>query len=92
MKNGGKLSPHIHEYGWLSGSVYINVPPKLNTDSGNLVVCTTDKHELVSDKYKKSIDVVTGSLCIFPSSLYHHTIPFKSDEERIVLAFDIVPK
>ena len=39
MKSGGKIKPHIHDYGWLSGSVYINVPPKLNINSGNLVVC-----------------------------------------------------
>jgi tetratricopeptide (TPR) repeat protein len=90
MKNGGKLSPHMHDYGWLSGSIYINVPPKKKADSGNLVVCIDDKE---SDKNsKKSIDVVTGSFCLFPASLLHYTIPFLSDEERIVLAFDVVPK
>ena len=40
---------------------------------------------------KKSIDVVTGSLCLFPSSLLHYTIPFESEENRIVLAFDMIP-
>ena len=40
---------------------------------------------------KKIIDVVTGNLCLFPSSLYHYTIPFESEEERIVLAFDVTP-
>jgi tetratricopeptide (TPR) repeat protein len=93
MKNGGKLDAHIHEEGWISGSIYINVPPKSNRDSGNLVVCTNDeKYEQSDDKNKQSIDVVTGSLCLFPSSLMHYTIPFESDEERIVLAFDMVPK
>jgi len=38
MKSGGKLKPHIHEHGWLSGSLYINVPRKIKADSGNLVV------------------------------------------------------
>ena len=38
-----------------------------------------------------SIDVRTGSLCLFPSSLLHYTIPFEADEDRIVLAFDVVP-
>mgnify|MGYP002003914604 CR=1 FL=1 len=90
MKSGGKLIPHIHESGWISGSVYINVPPKLKTDSGNLVVCIDEKNDL--EENKKSIDVVTGSLCLFPSSLHHYTIPFESNEERIVLAFDVIPK
>ena len=93
MKTGGKLAPHIHEFGWLSGSIYINVPPKLEADSGNLVVCINDQVSESENKInpKKTIDVVTGSLCLFPSSLYHYTIPFESKEERIVLAFDAKP-
>ena len=94
MKSGGKLSSHMHEKGWVSGSVYINVPPKLKTDSGNLVVCIDDKkyETKTSQNTKKIINVNTGSLCLFPSSLHHYTIPFESEEERIVLAFDVIPK
>jgi tetratricopeptide (TPR) repeat protein len=92
MKSGGALNPHIHERGWLSGGIYINVPSKLNTDSGNLVVGLDDeKDRSGGDDNSQSIDVVTGSLCLFPSSLHHYTIPFKSKEDRIVLAFDVVP-
>jgi len=93
MKSGGELRPHMHEKGWISGSIYINVPEKSKTESGNLVVCIEE--EQLKGKYKnqeKSIDVVTGSLCLFPASLLHYTIPFESEEERIVLAFDVVPK
>ena len=93
MKNGGELSAHIHDTGWITGSIYINVPPKSKEDSGNLVVATHDpKYEKGNTKDLKSIDVVTGSLCLFPSSLLHYTMPFESDEDRIVLAFDVIPK
>jgi tetratricopeptide (TPR) repeat protein len=92
MKSGGELRPHMHQEGWISGSIYINVPPKSNTDSGNLVVCIEDKLTSENKEQGKSIDVVTGSLCLFPASLHHYTIPFESEEERIVLAFDVVPK
>jgi tetratricopeptide (TPR) repeat protein len=91
MKSGGNLSPHMHEMGWISGSVYINVPPKSEIDSGNLVVCIDEASKKSTEKqYKKSLDVVTGSLCLFPSSLLHYTIPFEAEEDRIVLAFDII--
>jgi len=93
MKSGGTLRPHMHEQGWLSGSIYINVPEKSKTDSGNLVVCIEE--EQLTDKHKdqeKNINVVSGSLCLFPASLLHYTIPFESEKERIVLAFDVVPK
>ena len=90
MKSGGKLELHMHESSWLSGSIYINVPPKSKVDSGNLVVCIDDNKQISSEKQnKKSIDVVTGNLCLFPSSLLHYTIPFESNQERIVLAFDV---
>jgi tetratricopeptide (TPR) repeat protein len=92
MKKGGKLSAHMHDLGWLSGSIYINVPQKLEADSGNLVVCIADENDLVNKKNEKSIDVVTGNLCLFPSSLLHYTIPFESEESRIVLAFDVKQK
>jgi Tfp pilus assembly protein PilF len=94
MKSGGELHPHMHEEGWISGSVYINVPSKVKADCGNLIVCIDDEKYATSVKTnsRKSIDVVTGSLCLFPASLLHYTIPFESEEERIVLAFDVIPK
>ena len=94
MKSGGELQPHIHENGWLTGSIYINVPPKSKIDSGSLVVALGKDSDTThpSLNSKKIIDVVTGSMALFPASLMHHTIPFESEEERIVLAFDVIPK
>jgi hypothetical protein len=94
MKSDGELQPHIHDTGWLSGSIYINVPPKTNVDSGSLVVALGKDSDATNSRQnsKKIIDVVTGTMALFPASLMHHTIPFESDEERIVLAFDVIPK
>ena len=94
MQSGGKLTPHMHDSGWITGSVYINVPTKSKTNSGNLVLCVGDQKNLLgAQKSQESIiDVVTGSLCFFPSSLRHYTVPFEEKEDRIVLAFDVIPK
>lgn len=93
MKSGGKLSAHMHESGWISGSIYINVPKTNIKKSGSIVFCVEEEQYLTNGKKstEKIIDVVTGSLCLFPSSLLHYTIPFESEEERIVLAFDLQP-
>ena len=94
MKSGSQIRPHMHERGWLSGSIYINVPPKTNANSGNLVVCIEDD-QLINKSIKNPkniVNVTTGSLALFPASLLHYTIPFEAQEERIVLAFDIIPK
>lgn len=94
MKSGGKLASHMHESGWITGSVYINVPSKSEADSGNLVLCLGDEdHSIVREENQEYVvDVETGSLCLFPSSLHHYTVPFEEKEDRIVLAFDVVPK
>lgn len=94
MKSGGELQPHIHENGWLSGSIYINVPPKSKIDSGNLVVALGKDSDTINPhlNLKKVLDVVTGNMALFPASLMHYTIPFESEEERIVLAFDVLAK
>ena len=94
MKSGGELKPHIHSEGWLSGSVYINVPRKSKSNSGNLVVSLGEEKDVIdkSINMKKIINVVTGSMVLFPASLMHHTIPFESEEERTVIAFDVKQK
>jgi hypothetical protein len=32
-----------------------------------------------------------GDIVLFPSSLFHRTIPFESNEQRICIAFDLKP-
>lgn len=92
MESGGNLRPHIHEQGWLSGSLYINVPQKQYDESGSLVLSlgveTDTRH--FRENSSKIIDVATGSLVLFPASLMHHTVPFESDEDRVVFAFDVI--
>ncbi len=94
MRSGGEIHPHIHDQAWLSGSAYINVPPKTNADDGNLVVSLGRENDAKDNRLndKNIINIVSGSLVLFPASLTHYTIPFKSEEERIVLAFDVIPK
>ena len=68
MKSGGQLGAHIHDNGWLSGSIYINVPPKSKKDSGNLVVTSEEAtHENGAPRNRKSLDVVTCLLYTSPS-------------------------
>ena len=94
MKNGGELRPHIHEQSWLSGSIYINTPPRLAGNRGDLVVSLGQETDAsgACENLSTIIKVKTGKLVLFPASLTHHTIPFESEEERIVLAFDVKPK
>ncbi len=95
MKNGGFLKPHNHEYGWITGSFYLQIPKyDNNNDSGNIAFSYKgprypNKNKDFNLTIKK---IETRDICIFPSSLFHHTIPFESKEERICFVFDLVQK
>ena len=93
IKNGGNLDPHIHKEGWVSGSLYFNVPKKDGSDDGNIAVSLHGANYPKDNKdYPgKVVEINKRDLCMFPSSLFHYTIPFEPEEERISFAFDVLP-
>ena len=72
---------------------YVKVPDKLKDKEGSLrlSLCGYDY-----PYYKKLHDLIFApknfDIILFPSSLFHETIPFNSQEERHVIAFDLQPK
>lgn len=94
MRQGGHLTSHIHEIGWLSGSVYLALPKdKAGPDDGSIEFSTHgDNYPQQHDHFPaKAIAPNVGDIVLFPSSLFHRTIPFNSNEDRICIAFDIKP-
>ena len=89
----GHQKSHIHPAGWLSGVFYLKVPKLLNKNEGSIEF-TLYGYDYFNDKnlpnliHRPKIFDIT----LFPSSLFHRTIPFSSQEERQVIAFDLVPK
>ncbi len=95
MNTGGFLKPHNHEYGWITGSFYLQIP-KYNThdDSGNIAFSYQGPGYPIRDNnFSVTVkEIATRDICIFPSSLFHHTIPFESTEERVCFVFDLIQK
>ena len=94
MRQGGHLDSHIHEEGWISGAVYLAMPKQLASEEEGCIELSThgdrypQKHQNFPSKLVKP---QVGDVCFFPSSVFHRTIPFTSDEERICVAFDVKP-
>lgn len=94
MRQGGHLDSHIHEIGWISGAVYLAMPSdKKSPEEGAFEYGThgdsyPQKH---SNFPVGSVIPNVGEIVLFPSSLFHRTIPFTSNEERICIAFDLKP-
>ena len=92
MKKDGFLKPHIHEGGWLSGVIYLELPEK-NNDEGMIAFGLDGQNypKLHNDFPIKVEHISEGDIILFPSSLFHRTIPFKDVKERLCIAFDINP-
>ena len=93
MKTGGFIKPHNHRYGWITGSFYLQVPKTCeNNNAGNISFSYQGPEYPVNNKNFNSTikKIETRDICIFPSSLFHQTIPFKSQEDRICLVFDLI--
>ncbi|AFJ01346.1 TPR repeat protein [Methylophaga frappieri] len=94
MRRGGHLTSHIHEEGWLSGSLYLALPKqKQQAQEGSIELSTHgDNYPKRHDDFPvKTITPEVGDIVMFPSSVFHRTIPFESDESRICIAFDLKP-
>lgn len=96
MSRGGHLTSHIHETGWLSGVVYLAIPrdrPEGSLAGGIEFSTDGDDYPREHDAFaRKTLLPAAGDIVLFPSSLFHRTIPFESNEERICIAFDVKPR
>ena len=98
MRSGGHLSPHIHEIGWLSGAVYLAMPtPKAGSNEGAFEYGTHgDDYPIGNPQLRDQFATASilpnvGDIVLFPSSLFHRTIPYVANENRICIAFDLKP-
>ena len=91
LKQHGHQEPHIHINGWLSGVIYLKVVTPLNKDEGAIELSLNGENYFDENLPKYIHQPKEGDMIFFPSSLHHRTIPFTSDEDRIVIAFDLNP-
>ncbi len=91
LKSKGYNTSHIHPAGWLSGVVYLKVPSNIKKNEAGIEFSLHAKDYPIKIKNIPTITIVPKvcDLVLFPSSLFHKTIPFKSRSERMIIAFDI---
>lgn len=90
LKNGYQTA-HIHPTGWLSGVIYLKTVSFPDKEEG-AIEFSLHGHDLplVDKNYpRKLLKPKKGDIILFPSSLFHKTIPFSQDTERCVVAFDL---
>ena len=90
---GGHQTEHIHATGWLSGVFYLQVPKTIDPEEGTIELGLWGyDYPILKNNYPtKRYYPQKGNLILFPSSLFHRTLPMHSDEDRLCIAFDLSP-
>jgi tetratricopeptide (TPR) repeat protein len=94
LHSSGYHANHTHPRGWISSACYIELPDCMSdgrSDEGVLTfgepgIATTPK---LGAEY--SVRPEAGMLVLFPSYFWHGTVPFRSNQARLSVAFDAVP-
>jgi tetratricopeptide (TPR) repeat protein len=92
LKPEGFHTNHVHPMGWLSSAYYVELPARDDTvtragwikfgEPGmERPVCAADHF----------VEPRVGTLVLFPSYLWHGTVPFSGGGRRLTAAFDVVP-
>lgn len=94
LKSGGFHVPHFHAEGWMSSAYYARLP-QVSADG-------RERHEGwiqfgrppemfgLDLPPRRIVEPQPGRLVLFPSYLWHGTIPFDG-EDRLTAAFDYIP-
>lgn len=89
----GHHSNHIHPAGWFSSALYVSLPGEEERGSppAGWLSLGQPQAELGLDLAPtRLIEPKPGRLVLFPSTMWHGTVPFEGGE-RLTVAFDIAP-
>jgi uncharacterized protein (TIGR02466 family) len=94
LRPGGFHLDHMHHEGWISSAFYVETPDgALDRASregwlrlGQPPFATVP--ELPAERFVRPRP---GRLVLFPSYMWHGTVPFHTEERRTTIAFDLLP-
>lgn len=88
---GGRNVAHTHPKGWISGAFYVNVPPLAErgaAPAGHIEFGVPPAELGLNLAPIARIEPAPGRVALFPSTMWHGTVPFDQGE-RLVVAFDL---
>ena len=86
---------HYHPEGWISSACYLHLPRAVEQAGGEgwlqFGESAFPTNPLLEPEY--FVRPVPGLLVLFPSYMWHGTVPFSGapDDRRLTIAFDVVP-
>jgi len=98
IRAGGYQQSHIHRDGWISGVYYAAVPESVRDageeDTGGCLELGRPPEPFCGSTAFPTLTLRPhpGRLNLFPSYVWHRTLPYDDEQERICIAFDIRPQ
>jgi len=90
LNSGGFHINHVHPEGWISSAFYVRLPKDLEGIQGFLKFGEPGPRTEPRLAAEHLVKPEPGLLVLFPSYMWHGTVPFTSDDKRLTCAFDIV--
>ena len=84
---------HVHPKGWISSCYYVAVPDIVLDASARQgwIKFGEPSFKTAMQTVRRAVQPVPGRLVLFPSYMWHGTIPFHATAARTTIAFDAVP-
>ena len=92
LRPGGRHVSHIHQLGWISSAFHVQLPSAVDHGHEGWLKFgepgMPTRPRLEAEHFVKP---KAGTLVLFPSYMWHGTVPFSGSEPRLTIAFDAVP-
>jgi tetratricopeptide (TPR) repeat protein len=95
MRGQGHHVNHLHPEGWISSAYYVTVPEAAGdtqTRNGWIKFGESSMDLPLKDPIRRAVQPVPGRLVLFPSYMWHGTVPLQANSPRTTIAFDAVPR
>jgi tetratricopeptide (TPR) repeat protein len=96
LRSSGFHTNHVHGHGWLSSCYYVATPPSALASPAHAGWIKFGEPDL-PEPVRSALPPVRfeaprpGRLLLFPSYLWHGTVPFEDEACRLTVAFDVLP-
>jgi uncharacterized protein (TIGR02466 family) len=94
LRPGGFHLDHLHHEGWISSAFYVETPDDALEREGHegwLRLGQPPFRTVPELPAERFIRPKPGRLALFPSYMWHGTMPFHTEERRTTIAFDLLP-
>jgi predicted Zn-dependent protease len=92
LRSEGYHTSHIHPEGWISSALYVALPDEMGDGDEHAGHIQFGAPLGLALPPRRIVKPEVGTLVLFPSYMWHGTVPFTSQQPRITVAFDLVPQ